>query len=86
LRRPGLKANGKVSRQSPPRSAPVRPLTATASATVGFADAFSEGLVQSSPGVPPDPDLAAVMSAWPTLPGPIRAGILAMVKATGVRE
>jgi hypothetical protein len=27
------------------------------------------------------PDLAAVVAAWPTLPEPIRAGILAMVKA-----
>jgi hypothetical protein len=30
-------------------------------------------------------DLAAVVAAWPTLPGPIRAGILAMVKAAGDR-
>jgi hypothetical protein len=28
-----------------------------------------------------DPDLAAVVEAWPTLPAAIRAGILAMVKA-----
>jgi hypothetical protein len=28
-----------------------------------------------------DPDLAAVVKAWPTLPEAIRAGILAMVKA-----
>jgi hypothetical protein len=27
------------------------------------------------------PDLAAVVAAWPTLPEPIRAGILAMVSA-----
>jgi hypothetical protein len=27
------------------------------------------------------PDLAAVAAAWPDLPEPIRAGILAMVKA-----
>jgi hypothetical protein len=25
--------------------------------------------------------LAAVVSAWPTLPGPVKAGVLAMVKA-----
>jgi hypothetical protein len=31
-------------------------------------------------GLPPD--LAAVIDAWPNLPEPIRAGILAMVKAT----
>jgi hypothetical protein len=27
------------------------------------------------------PDLAEVVAAWPTLPEPIKAGILAMVKA-----
>ena len=30
---------------------------------------------------PTDPDLAAVFSAWPNLLKPVRAGILAMVKA-----
>jgi hypothetical protein len=30
-----------------------------------------------------DPDLAAIVDAWPTLPEPIRAGIVAMVKASG---
>ncbi len=28
-----------------------------------------------------DPDLAAVVDAWPELPGAIKAGIVAMVKA-----
>jgi hypothetical protein len=28
-----------------------------------------------------EPDLAAVVDAWPNLPEPIKAGILAMVKA-----
>jgi hypothetical protein len=28
-----------------------------------------------------DPDLDALTRAWPDLPGPVRAGILAMVKA-----
>jgi hypothetical protein len=32
---------------------------------------------------PTDPDLASVMASWPTLLGQIRAGILAMVRATG---
>jgi hypothetical protein len=30
----------------------------------------------------PDPDLAEVMDAWPALPDAVRAGILAMVKAS----
>jgi hypothetical protein len=32
---------------------------------------------------PADPNLSAVIDAWPTLPGPIKAGILAMVRAAG---
>jgi hypothetical protein len=31
---------------------------------------------------PLDPDLAAVMAAWPALPEAVRAGIVAMVKAS----
>jgi hypothetical protein len=30
-----------------------------------------------------DPELARVIDAWPTLPAPIKAGIVAMVQATG---
>ena len=30
-----------------------------------------------------DPDLVAIVSAWPTLPGPVKAGIVAMVRAAG---
>jgi hypothetical protein len=30
-----------------------------------------------------DPDLALILERWPTLPDAIRAGILAMVQATG---
>jgi hypothetical protein len=30
---------------------------------------------------PQDPELTAVIAAWPALPEPIRAGILAMVRA-----
>jgi hypothetical protein len=33
--------------------------------------------------VPDDPDLVAVVAAWPTLPGPVKAGIVAMVRAAG---
>jgi hypothetical protein len=53
-------------------SAPTRPQTATQNATRALPDAL-----------PPDPDLAAVVAAWPTLSEPIRAGILALVKASG---
>jgi len=30
-----------------------------------------------------DPDLAAVVNAWPTLPPAVKTGIVAMVKASG---
>jgi hypothetical protein len=30
-----------------------------------------------------DPNLAIVVAAWPILPEPIRAGIVAMIKASG---
>jgi hypothetical protein len=32
---------------------------------------------------PIDLDLASLIHAWPALPEPIRAGILAMIRATG---
>jgi hypothetical protein len=32
---------------------------------------------------PVDADLADLIAAWPTLPAPIRAGILAMIRAAG---
>jgi hypothetical protein len=59
------------SRLHPTGSAPIRPSTATPNATrdcevVATAD---------------DPDLAAVVAAWPKLPEAIRAGVLALVKA-----
>ena len=33
--------------------------------------------------LPTDPDLAAVVAAWPGLPPAIRAGVLALVRAGG---
>ena len=35
------------------------------------------------PAMPADPELAAVVAAWPTLPPAIRAGVLALVAAAG---
>jgi hypothetical protein len=37
-------------------------------------------------GAEADPDLAALVAAWPTLPTAIRAGIAAMVKAASATE
>ena len=44
-------------------------------------EALSGELTAFSP--PLDDDLAEIVEAWPTLPEPIRAGIVAMVRATG---
>ena len=32
-----------------------------------------------------EPDLAMIVSTWPNLPAAVKAGIVAMVKATGSR-
>jgi hypothetical protein len=42
-----------------------------------------DALAPSLPPGPADlpPDLAALVAAWPTLPEPIRAGMMAMVRA-----
>jgi hypothetical protein len=34
----------------------------------------------------PAPDLAEIIDAWPSLSGPIRAGILAMVRVSANRK
>ena len=41
----------------------------------------SAGAAEAQVPPPCDPDLTAVVTAWPTLPDALRAGILAMVKA-----
>jgi len=41
------------------------------------------GAAVGSENTPIDPDLAAVVDAWPKLPEAIRAGILAMIRAAG---
>jgi hypothetical protein len=42
--------------------------------------ALPVALESGKPGLP-DADLAAVIDAWPTLPGAIKAGILAIIQA-----
>jgi len=54
--------------------------------TERFAERLSAGdsapAHESCAGGVSDPDLAAVAKAWPTLPAPIRAAVLAMVRAS----
>jgi hypothetical protein len=50
-------------------------------ALLAQAGAESGALTPTSPHI--DPALTALISAWPTLPEAIRAGILAMVRAAG---
>jgi hypothetical protein len=37
----------------------------------------------ASHGLPTDPDLAAIVDAWPALPAALKAGIVAMIRAAG---
>jgi hypothetical protein len=41
-----------------------------------------QSAAETAPAVPVDPELAAVVGAWATLPPAVRTGILAMLKAT----
>jgi len=43
------------------------------------ADLPKGGQSAGDPPAPADPDLACLIAAWPALPQPIRAGMLAMV-------
>ena len=52
-----------------------------AHAAPGAARSAEKHVEPSLPTVPADPDLAAVADAWSELPEPVRAGIVAMVRA-----
>lgn len=47
----------------------------------GGGEAESEAVLPDL--APTDPQLAAIVTAWPTLPAAIKAGIVAMVRASG---
>ncbi len=64
---------------SPAGNTPVSDSRGNKSGNIGADSGRSAG-----PDTPPaDPELAAVVAAWPDLPGAVRAGILAMVAASG---
>ena len=48
-----------------------------------FATKTAQNPAHFAPDGQIDACLASVIEAWPTLPGPIKAGILAMVRAAG---
>jgi len=50
----------------------------------GGAESGASG-AQTPPTPPADPALTRLVEAWPTLPDPIRAGILAMIDASAGR-
>jgi len=50
--------------------------------SVGFYESGAECGAVAARKAPLDPDLAAVVDAWPALPAAIKAGILAMISAT----
>ncbi len=50
---------------------------------MGVSGQFPEDSEAPSHELPTDPDLAALIDAWPTLPRAVKAGIVAMVKAAG---
>ena len=41
-----------------------------------------QSAAEPAPAAGGDPDLAAVVAAWPTLPAAVRAGVVALVRAT----
>jgi hypothetical protein len=62
--------------------APIRPLTATACATVADVDASSDRQSLAPPEASSDPDLSLIYERWARLPDAVRAGIVAMVRAS----
>ena len=67
----------------------MRPLTGCSKGTPG--NSLRQGPSRVAEHLPndtcqTDPDLAAVVAAWPELPEAIKAGILAMVKAIAGSE
>jgi len=57
-----------------------------ASSTGGGPATQAQTQTLSAPGLPLDPGLAAVVTAWPSLPAALREGILAMVEAARTEE
>lgn len=77
---PKMPRSGLESSRFPAGNTPVSHSGGSKSGNKDASFAVSAGVPKSV-----DPDLAAVVAAWPALPAAIRAGVLAMVRATGVK-
>jgi len=66
LRQARIEKSDQRLRHQPTQSVPIRTLNTDQNATVAIVDGSG---------------LAEVIDAWPTLPEPIRAGILAMIRS-----
>ena len=64
------------------RCADATPSDETNDTTRTYDDSGSDGQNALAPDLRSDPELNAVVEAWPGLPTAIKAGILAMMKAT----
>jgi hypothetical protein len=71
LRQAQTETTGRESRQRPTQSAPIRLLSADQNADQTNADST---------------DLSEIVAAWSTLPEPLRAGILAMVRSASGKD
>jgi hypothetical protein len=71
--------NGRGGIRTPPENTAVLGCDSESGAESGALP--DDSAPDPTPAVPPDPDLAAVVAAWPDLPPAIRAGVLALVKA-----
>jgi hypothetical protein len=61
----------------------IRTSSQSSAKSVGFGQGGAESGAPAPESTPIDPALAALIDAWPTLSEPLRAGILAMVRAAG---
>lgn len=61
----------------------IRTCAANAGNSAGWPESGAESGALCAQNDPFDPQLAAVVEAWPTLPEPIKAGVLAMIRASG---
>ena len=50
---------------------------------VGFQNSAAAGAAVETPAAPFDLDLLSVIEKWPDLPHAVKAGIVAMVRASG---